>query len=422
MRCEVVAVGSELLLGQINDTNSSWIGQELAAVGIDSFFQTKVGDNLDRMVSVISNALDRSDAVICTGGLGPTQDDITRDAIAQVMGVDLVTDESLVAKIREMWDINGRVMPENNKLQARIPEGASPIPVQPGTAPGIVAEFDHHGTTKVIYAVPGVPWEMRDMMNDFILDDVVKRSGSTAIIRSRTLRTWGKSESGLAEELADEITRLDSVGTADGGVTLAFLASGMEGLKVRITAKGPNEASVAALIDDEESRVRSIIGPIVFGVDDQTMESVVLDLCAEQGLTLGTAESLTGGLIAQRLTSTPGSSRAFRGGVITYATDVKTAILNTPEGPSVSEEMVEAMASGACVALGADVSVATTGVAGPDGWEGVPPGTVWIATSVDGVVESELLRYKFDRGRIRNFTTITVLNQLRKRLLERAAR
>ncbi len=418
MRCEVVAVGSELLLGQINDTNSSWIGQELAAVGIDSYYQTKVGDNHDRMVEVITAALHRSDAVITTGGLGPTQDDITRDAIAEVMGVELIVDEDLLATIEKMWTSSGRTMPENNRLQARIPEGASPIPVQPGTAPGIVAEFDFHGETKVLYAVPGVPWEMREMMHGFIISDLVERSGETSVIGSRTLRTWGQSESGLAELLADEIDRLDDAGSESGGVTLAFLASGMEGLKVRITAKAPSEAEMEQLLADEEARVRDIIGPIVFGIDDQNMESVILDLCVEKGLTIATAESLTGGLIAQRLTAISGSSRAFRGGVVTYATDVKSTLLNAPEGPSVSEEMVEAMALGACATLGADVSVATTGVAGPDGWEGIPPGTVWVATCVNGEVETHLLRYKFDRERIRNFTTITVLNLLRQRLLE----
>ena len=416
MRCEVVAVGSELLLGQINDTNSSWIGQEIAAVGIDSYFQTKVGDNLDRMVEVITAALERSDAVITTGGLGPTQDDITRDAIAQVMGVELETDEELLVKIEAMWSSSGRTMPANNRLQARIPVGASPIPVQPGTAPGIVAAFDFKGQEKVLYAVPGVPWEMREMMNGFILEDLIARSGETSIIRSRTLRTWGQSESGLAEMLADEIIRLDGAGSSAGGVTLAFLASGMEGLKVRITAKGIDEESVTAMLDDEEARVREIIGPIVFGLDGQNMESVVLELCRERGLTLATAESLTGGLIAQRLTAIPGSSDVFRGGVITYATEVKTALLNAPDGPSVSEEMVEAMVLGACERLGANVSVATTGVAGPDSWEGIPPGTVWVATCIDGEVESHLLRYKFDRERTRNFTTITVLNMLRQRL------
>jgi len=421
MRCEVVAVGSELLLGQINDTNSSWIGQELAAVGIDSHYQTKVGDNLDSMVTVIEHALRRSDAVITTGGLGPTQDDITRDAVAKVMGVDLYEDPELVDKISSLWGLRGREMPEINRMQARIPVGASAIPVQPGTAPGIVASFAFEGEDKTIYCVPGVPWEMQEMMQGFIIDDLVERSGSNAIIRSRTLRTWGQSESGLAEILADEIVRLDSTGSAEGGVTLAFLASGMEGLKVRITAKGADETAVTDMLDDEEQRVRDIIGPIVFGVDDQTMESVVLDLCIQQGLTIGTAESLTGGLIAQRLTSTPGASGAFRGGAITYATETKSTMLGAPEGPSVSEEMVEAMALGVCERLGADVSVATTGVAGPDSWEGLPPGTVWVATVVDGEVESHLLRFKTDRDRIRNYTTITVLNFLRKRLLDRAS-
>ena len=184
MRCEVVAVGSELLLGQINDTNSSWIGQELAAVGIDSHYQTKVGDNLDRMVEVIRTALSRNDAVITTGGLGPTQDDITRDAIAQVMGVELKEDEELLGRIEKMWSVNGRAMPANNRLQARIPVGASPIPIQPGTAPGIAAEFEVEGETKLLYAVPGVPWEMNEMMTGFIIDDLRRRSGETSIIAS----------------------------------------------------------------------------------------------------------------------------------------------------------------------------------------------------------------------------------------------
>ena len=186
-----------------------------------------------------------------------------------------------------------------------------------------------------------------------------------------------------------------------------------------MTAKGTDEADVEALLDAEDARVREIIGPIVFGVDDENMEAVVLRLCKEQGLTLATAESITGGLIAQRLTAVPGSSAAFRGGVISYATDVKTAVLGAPEGPSVSEEMVEAMALGACATLGADVAVATTGVAGPDAWEGIPPGTVWVATCVDGEVESHMLRFRTDRDRSRQYTTITVLNMLRKRLLAR---
>ena len=416
MRCEVVAVGSELLLGQIIDSNSAWIGEALASAGINSHYQVKVGDNLERMIEVIEIALDRSDAVITTGGLGPTQDDVTREAVAAVMGVELVIDEELVERIESLWGLRGRQMPANNRLQARIPVGGGAIPVQPGTAPGLVAEVERNGQTKVIYSVPGVPWEMQAMMNEFILDDLVRRSGRSLVFRSRVLRTWGQSESGLAELLADEIERLDRV----GDITLAFLASGIEGLKVRITASGVDEAEVLAKLDDEEHRVREIIGPIVFGLDGDNMEAVVLRLCREQGLTLGTAESLTGGLIAQRLTTIPGASAVFRGSIVSYASDLKESLLGTGPGLSVSEETVEAMALGACETLGVDCSVATTGVAGPDPWEGIPPGTIWIATCVDGVVESQLLRYKTDRDRARNYTTITVLNALRKRLVSRA--
>ena len=352
------------------------------------------------------------DLLLVTGGLGPTQDDLTREAIAEVMGVGFERHDEIADRIRQRCETRGREMPENNMRQARVPAGAAPIPVQPGTAPGLIAEVERNGVRKVIYAVPGVPWEMKAMMDEFIVDDLVRRSGRSLVFRSRFLRTWGQSESGLAEQLADEIDRLDVV----GDVTLAFLASGIEGLKVRITASGVDADEVIAKLDDEEARVRAIIGPIVFGLDDENMEAVVLRLCREQGLTLGMAESLTGGLIAERLTAIPGASAVFRGSIVSYANELKRTLLGVSEGLSVSDEAVETMATGACEVLGVDCSVATTGVAGPDSWEGVPPGTIWVATCVDGVPESHLLRFKTDRDRARNYTTITVLNELRKRL------
>ncbi|MGZ0229508.1 MAG: CinA family nicotinamide mononucleotide deamidase-related protein, partial [Acidimicrobiales bacterium] len=313
MICEVVAVGSELLLGQIVDTNSAWLGEQLALAGIDSFFQTKVGDNPERIRSAIELALSRSDAVICCGGLGPTQDDITRDIIAQIMGVPLVRDDEIVNKIRGMFGRRGRDMPENNLRQADVPVGAWVNPVQPGTAPGLICPIGDVKTGQVIYAVPGVPWEMMAMFNGGILPDIAERAGVSAVIKSRTLRTWGMSESGLAEVLADEIDRLDEA----GGVTLAFLASGWEGLKVRLTAKADTDAAVATLLAEEEAVVRQIIGDrLIFGIDDETMESAVLDLCKVQGRTLATAESLTGGLIASRLTGIAGASAVFRGSVV----------------------------------------------------------------------------------------------------------
>ena len=411
MRCEVVAVGTELLLGQIVDTNSAWIGERLALAGIDCHRHTAVGDNRERMLVAFHEALGRSDAVIVTGGLGPTQDDITREVVAEVMGVEMVRDPEIVAAIESRFSGRGREMPANNLRQADVPVGATAIPEMPGTAPGLVCPIGD----KVLYAVPGVPGEMKAMLEGTVLLDLRRRAGSVAVIRSRVLRTWGRSESGLAEVLADEIDRLD----AEGGPTLAFLASGMEGLKVRITAKGADEDEVAAVLADEEARVRGIVGPIVFGVDDQNMESVVLDELVVQGLTLATAESLTGGMIGTRLTDIPGASRAFRGSIVAYDGDVKRGLLGVPEGPVVSEAAVVAMAEGACRVLGADVSVAVTGVAGPDAQEGEKPGTVWMATSVDGVVEATRIVFPFDRTLTRQFTVITVLDLLRQRLIAR---
>ncbi len=414
MKCEVVAIGTELLLGQIVDTNSSYIGEQLALVGIDSHHQTKVGDNHDRMVAVLRQALDRSDAVICCGGLGPTQDDITRAAIAEVMGVELVRDEAIVERIRNMFGGRGRPMPENNLLQADVPAGASINPAMPGTAPGLICPMSGEYDGKVIYAVPGVPWEMKQMMAEGILPDLQRRAGFTGVIRSRTLRTWGQSESGLAEQLDDEIRRLDETGEA----TIAFLASGWEGLKVRITAKADTEERVEAVLDAEERLVREIVGEeIVFGTDDDTMESVVLQLLRDRGQTLAVAESLTGGLIGSRLTGVAGSSDVFRGGVIPYDRDLKISLLGCPDVPAVSEEMARAMAERVCVVLGADVGIAVTGVAGPAPLEGNEPGDVWIAIHLDGETDVRFLKMPFDRDRIRQFTNIQSLNLLRNRLL-----
>ena len=413
MNCEVVAIGTELLLGQIVDTNSSFIGEQLAMAGIDSHHQTKVGDNHDRMVAVLRQALGRSDAVICCGGLGPTQDDITRSAIAEVMGVELVRNETIAERISAMFSGRGRPMPQNNLLQADVPEGALINPAMPGTAPGLICPLAGEHNGKVIYAVPGVPWEMKQMMAAGVLPDLQRRSGFTGVIRSRTLRTWGQSESGLAEQLDEEIRRLDVTGDA----TIAFLASGWEGLKVRITCKAASDPEADTALDREEEIVRRIIGDIVFGIDDDSMESVVLQLLRERGRTLAVAESLTGGLIGSRLTGVSGSSDVFRGGITPYDRELKRSLLGCPDVPAVSEEMAVAMARGVCRALGADSGLAVTGVAGPAPLEGNEPGDVWIAVHYDDETESRFLKMPFDRERIRQFTCIQSLNLLRTRIL-----
>jgi nicotinamide-nucleotide amidase len=417
MRCEVVAIGTELLLGQIVDTNSSWIGEQLAVSGIDSHFQTKVGDNLDRMVSVLETALGRSDAVIVCGGLGPTQDDITREAIARVMGVDLELDDEVAARIEHMFSSRGRRMPMNNLRQAEVPAGATAIAdPQPGTAPGLICPVGD----QVIYATPGVPREMVAIMTGAILPDLIRRSGQTSTIRSRTLRTWGESESGLAERLGDELGRLDR----DGGPTIAYLASGIEGIKVRITAKGDDEAAAIAQLDAEEAVVRGILGDsLIFGVDDETIEASVLALLRARGMTLGLAESLTGGMMASRVVDVPGASEVFRGAVVSYASEVKFDVLGVPEGPVVSAEAASAMAVGARRVLGADVALSVTGVAGPTAQDDRDPGTVFVGIDLGplggdaGPEAVELNLFRGDRRQTREFAVISAMALLRHRIL-----
>jgi nicotinamide-nucleotide amidase len=412
LRCEVVAVGTELLLGQIVDTNSSWIGERLALAGIDSHFQTKVGDNLERIAQALRIALSRSDAVICCGGLGPTQDDITREAIAEVMNVPLVRDPVIVKRIQGMFASRGREMAANNERQADVPEGASVIDQVRGTAPGLICPLGH----KMIYAVPGVPYEMTEMMERAIIPDLQARAGTAATILSRTLKTWGVAESKLAEMLAPRLEALDK---DEHGPTIAFLASGIEGIKVRITAKSEDAESARALLTAEEAQVRLILGDLVFGADDETMESTVGHLLRASDLTLGLAESLTGGLVGSRLTNVIGSSEWFRGSIVSYASEVKFDLLGVPEGPVVSEEAARAMAVGARKALGADVGLAVTGVAGPAEQDDQPPGTVFFGLAMPGddSGEAHLVNLPGDRERVRQFAAISLLDLLRKRLL-----
>lgn len=408
MICEVVAVGTELLLGQIVDTNSSWIGEHLALGGIDCHHQIKVGDNMGRVIEALRRALERSDAVICCGGLGPTQDDLTRDAIAELMGAPLIRDEVIADRIRAMFAARGRQMPDNNLRQADVPLGATTIPQQPGTAPGLIAPVGD----KVIYAVPGVPYEMQIMVSGTVIPQLQARAGVTSAILSRTLRTWGQSESGLAEMLAERIDQLDEVGNP----TLAFLASGIEGIKVRITAKCPTEAEARAVLDAEEAHLRTILGDLVFGLDNETMEHAVLAKLAAAGLTLATAESVTGGLIASRLCAVAGASEVFRGSLVAYASDLKHSVLAVPDGPVVTEAAACAMAAGVRRVLGADVGVATTGVAGPAEEEGVAVGTVCLGIAIGDDVTGLTVKLPGDRERVRQFSTISVLDALRKRL------
>jgi len=411
MRCDVVAIGTELLLGQIVDTNSSYIGEQLAAVGIDSLLQVKVGDNLPRMTTTLQSVLDEADAVIVCGGLGPTHDDVTREAIAAVMNTTLELNNNVADVIRHLFESRGRNMPENNLRQAMVPVGATVIPQTRGTAPGLICPVGD----KVIYAVPGVPHEMYDMLSRAVLPDLLERSGEDHVIVSRVIRTWGDSESGMNERLVSVIDELDTVGNP----TLAFLASGWEGIKVRLTAKSKDEATARALLATWEQRVREKVEDFVFGVDDETMESVVVSLLKQQGLTLSLAESVTGGLASGRITNVPGSSQVFRGAVVSYASDVKFDILGVTPGPVVSESAAREMARGVRAHLRTDIGLSLTGVAGPEEQDGQPVGTLWVGLScADGTERAMTITLPATRDQMRQFSVISALDFLRKYLQE----
>ncbi len=409
MRCSVVAIGTELLLGQIVDTNSSWLGEQLAAAGIDSLFQVKVGDNLGRIVSTLRSTLAETDAVIICGGLGPTHDDITREAIAEIMGVELEMNDEVALVIEQMFTARNRRMPENNLRQAMVPRGAKIIEQRRGTAPGLICPVGD----KVMYAVPGVPFELYEMFERAILPDLLMRSGEASVIKSRVLRTWGDSESGLNERLVGVINELEKVGNP----TLAFLASGWEGIKVRLTAKANTQEDAIRLIDVWDAKVRNQVGEIVFGVDEQTMESVVLDMLHQKKLTLGVAESVTGGLVSGRLTAVSGASDVFRGAIISYASEVKHEVLGVTNELVVSESAAKEMAVGVRKVLGCDIGLALTGVAGPNEQQSIKVGTLCVGLAMpDGSTKSTTMHLPIGREQMRQLSVISALNFLRNEL------
>ncbi len=326
------------------------------------------------------------------------------------MGTTLERRPELVEHIGALFGTRGRDMPANNLRQADVPVGGDVIPNPIGTAPGLRGEVTIDGAPRVVYAVPGVPYEMQQMVTDYVLPDLLERSGERAVIVSRSLKTWGTSESGLAEMIAHRVD-------AQTNPTIAFLARGIEGLYVRVTAKAATDADARQLIETEEEALRRVLGDLVFGVDDETMEHAVLQRLEQRGWTLGVAESLTGGLVGARIADVPGASTTFRGSVASYATDVKRDLLGVTAEHVVSRECAEQMALGARRVLDADVGISATGVAGPTPQDGMPIGTVWFGMALPGLpVEAVETRLPGDRFRVRQFATISLLNLLRLRL------
>lgn len=412
MQAEILSIGTELLLGQIVDTNAAYLARELAGLGIDLFFVSQVGDNLDRLTETVRRAHERADIVIMTGGLGPTEDDLSREAIAAVLGETPSVDPRLEAELRDFFASRVVAMPERNIKQAWVIPSVTPLANPYGTAPGWWAERNG----KVIVAMPGVPHEMRRMWEHEAVPRLESRIG--AALFTRTLRVAGLGESSVEARL-DELLH-------GANPTVATYAK-RDAVDVRITAKAATEDAARALLAPVEARAREALGAHVFGVDRDTPASVALAILIERGLTLATMESCTGGLLASAITDVPGSSAAFRGGLISYATELKEqwgVPAEVIEAHSViSVETARAMARAAAATVGARVGIGVTGVAGPDLQEDQPVGTVHIAiASAASGAEGERVsdtsqRFRGDREEIKWRAAITALNLLRLHLL-----
>ena len=406
MRVEVLSIGTELLLGHISDTNATYLAQQLATLGIDLFYVSQVGDNLGRLSETLRRARDRSDLVIMTGGLGPTEDDLSREAIAAVLGETPHVDPRLEAELRAFFASRGIEMPERNVKQAWVIPSVTPLANPAGTAPGWWAERGG----KIVVAMPGVPHEMMRMWEHEVVPRLRPRTGS--VLFTRTLRVAGMGESTVEERLGELI---------HGENPTAATYAKRDAVDVRITAKAATVAEAEALVAEMEARARDALGTHVFGVDAQTPQSVALALLIERGWTLAAMESCTGGLLASLITDVPGSSEAFLGGFVAYSVAMKAAYgvprETLEQHGAISIETARAMARAARERLGADVGVGITGVAGPAEQEGKPAGTVHIAVASADHVSETSQRFRGGRSEIKWRAAITALNLLRLHVL-----
>lgn len=406
---ELIAVGTELLLGNIVNSDAQMLSQELSALGLNVYYHSVVGDNPQRLRQVVEHARSRADIIITTGGLGPTCDDVTKTVLAAAFGKRLELDKETALRIRDYFAKVGRKMTDNNMNQALLPEGCVIFPNDWGTAPGCAFECDG----KHVIMLPGPPRECMPMFRTHAAPYL--RKLSEGVIVSHSLRVFGMGESQVESLLRGEMDRLTNP-------TLAPYAKTGE-VELRITAKADTEAAAEALIAPVEEDVRQTLGDLIYGRDVTSLESVVIPLLADKCLTLGCAESCTGGLFAKRITDLPGASQVFRGGVVSYTNAVKTSLLGVDpallaERGAVSREVAEAMAVGARKALDCDLAVAFTGVAGPGcDSRGTPEGLVFVALASGGEVRVRRLTLGQGRDRIRTTAVSHGLDMVRRLLL-----
>lgn len=407
MRAEVLSCGTELLLGHISDTNATFLAQSLSALGIDLYFVSQVGDNQGRIVETLRRAWNRADLVIMTGGLGPTEDDLAREAISELLGETMQIDPQLEAELRARFASANAPMPERNLKQATLIPSAHALPNPRGTAPGWLAERDGH----IIVAMPGVPREMYRMWEEEALPRLADRIGAGALF-TRIFRVAGLGESTVEE-------RLDAL-LHNTNPTIATYAKS-DAVDVRVSAKGVNREQAQGLVEQMEVQVRQVLGTFIFGTDHETLQSVIGKHLVERQQTLAVMESLTGGLLASTITDVPGSSQYFRGGVVAYNSEIK-AQMGVPQETieqygAVSPETARAMASAARQLLQADYGIGVTGVAGPDTQEGKPVGTIYIALAgPQALVEVRGPGWRNSREDQKRLTVLAALNLLRLHL------
>ena len=407
---ELIAVGTELLLGNIANTDAQMLSKGLSALGINVYYHTVVGDNPQRLKAAVEVAKGRADIIITTGGLGPTCDDLTKNVLAECFGRKLVYDEASAQRIRDYFQQlhPGRPMTENNLQQAYLPEGCTIFSNDWGTAPGCAFEADG---VRVIM-LPGPPNECTPMFEHRAVPYL--RALADGVIASRTLKLFGMGESAVEAKLRDRMNALTNP-------TLAPYAKTGE-VELRITAKAATVEEARALIVPVEKEVRDIFGPLVYGADVASMEEVVLGLLKEKGLTLGTAESCTGGLVAKRMTDLPGSSAVFKGGVVSYTNEVKAGVLGVPQAMldefgAVSAQVARAMAQGARKVLGCDLAVSLTGVAGPDPDDrNNPVGLIYVALDTPEGTRVRELHLINGRARIRTVAATNAFDMVRRYL------
>ncbi|WP_026485718.1 competence/damage-inducible protein A [Caldanaerobius polysaccharolyticus] len=408
MKCEIISVGTELLLGQIANTDAQYISQQLAPLGIDVYFHTAVGDNSDRLKECLEIAWRRSDAIITTGGLGPTLDDLTKETIADFLGLKMVKYQQAYDHLKQYF--KGREITQNNYRQVYFPENSILLPNNNGTALGCIVEKDN----KVIIILPGPPNELIPMFQESVIPYL--RSKSDYVIKSKVLRLFGIGESKVEEMLKDIIVN-------QSNPTIAPLAKEGE-VTLRITAKGKDQVIIDRMIKDMEDRVRSVVGEWIYGVDDDSLESVVGRLLMEKGITISLAESCTGGLMSHKLTNIPGISSVFKLGAVVYSNEAKEDILGVnpttiKEKGAVSRETAIQMAEGARLTGKTDLGLAVTGIAGPGGGTSSKPvGLVYIALSDGKNIVCNEYHFNSNRQKNKNLTSMHALDMIRRYLID----